>query len=74
MTFGDVVLYCADNDEFVANVERLYGFHFARHPIERQIDTATGYDDVCCATFCAIVYDLVWSRLPQVETQERLLD
>lgn len=64
MTFGDVVIYCAGNAEFVENIDRLYGLHLPKTGLDRMIDDSTGHDRIICAKFCAIVYDLIWSRLP----------
>lgn len=68
VTFGDCVLACAGNREFVANIDRLRGTRFAtmgRDPLGDAIDEATGFMAAQCAEFCAIVYDLVWSRIPR---------
>jgi len=69
MTFGEVVLVCAANRELVANIDRLKGTRFlemGRGGIAGMIDEATGHQHDQCAEFCAIVYDLVWVRLPRV--------
>lgn len=71
MTFGDCVLAAAGNREFVLNIDRLRGTRFAtmgQGGIGGMIDQATGYREHQCAEFCAIVYDLIWCRLP-IETQ-----
>lgn len=68
MSFGDVVLYCSQNREFVENFDRLCGANLSqvgrRSGIDAAIDQATGRDEDSMAKFCAFVYDLVWCRLP----------
>lgn len=65
MTFGDVVIECARNREFVAGFERLTQTPaLSTTPIESAIDEATGHRHEYCARFCEFVYETVWSRLP----------
>ena len=70
MTFGEVVIFAAGNREFVENLDRLRGTSFATigrgGPMVDAIDKATGYQSDQCAEFCALVYELVWSRMPQL--------
>jgi hypothetical protein len=63
MTFKDVLFYCAGQDEFVAQWERLRGVRLPRSPIEKMIDEATGNDSAIARLFINDVFDLVWSRL-----------
>lgn len=67
-TFLDVVLFCARNEEFVAQYDRLYGGALGtlarRAPIEKIVDRATGFERDECLKFAAFVYEMVWTRLP----------
>ena len=68
MTFADCLNACAANPEFVKNWARLRGIRFAGNPLERAIDTATGYDEHIAQTFIEDVADLLWSRLPEADS------
>lgn len=72
MTFYETVIECSKNREFVEGVDRLRGTDFSalhrRDGLARAIDEATGRDRDRACEFAAIVYELVWCRLPR-ETQ-----
>lgn len=67
MTFMDVLLETARNDEFVRAYDALRGTSIAklasRSPLDTMIDHATGHEDKQLEQFIADVYDLVWCRM-----------
>jgi hypothetical protein len=68
MDFLDCVAFCAGQRGFVEQVDRLSGSRFGqmgrRAPLEAMIDEACGVDIAQASEFAALVFDLVWSRLP----------
>jgi hypothetical protein len=71
LSFDEVLKAASSNPAFVAQFNRLTGCDFGRSlrrtPIEVMIDQSTGFsgedaDDL--ALFIAVVYDLLWCRLP----------
>lgn len=62
-----LVVWCAGQDEFVAQWERLSGKSLAdtRTPIEKMVDEACGLKVLSDAQkeFAEFVYDTVWCRL-----------
>lgn len=64
ITFLQCVFQCAQCDSFVKEWCRMRGLMMATSPIDRMIDSASGYDSTIAATFFEDVYDLVWTRLP----------
>ena len=70
-TFADVVFYCFENKEFVAQWERLNGMTLAFRPprngLEAMIDKACGVPALnpdAAFKFIRDVRNLVWNRLP----------
>lgn len=67
-SFVDVVIFCANDREFVAQYDRLFngslGKLAKRHPIERAVDKATGFERDEYLKFTAFVWEFVWTRLP----------
>lgn len=67
-SFVDVVVFCANDAEFVAQYDRLFngslGKLAKRHPIERAVDKATGFERDEYLKFTAFVWEFVWTRLP----------
>ncbi len=68
-SFGDVLLECAANDEFVRGFDRLTRSNLSsigRGPaIIQAIDEATGYTRNSLLKFCTFVFETVWLRLPE---------
>jgi hypothetical protein len=68
MTFEEVLLYCADQPEFVREFDRLYGAHLStldrRSGLDAMIDEATGRDTAALDKFAAFVLEFVWPYLP----------
>lgn len=76
MDFKAVVLYCAEQPEFLKEFNRLTGCKLGkpRAPVEVLIDEATGYvpnseDDML--RFIAFVYETVWRTLPETAFEKK---
>lgn len=65
MTLEQCIVECAKEPEFVRQFDRLMGCNLSMRgkPIELAIDRATGRMESDLATFCAFVYECVWTRL-----------
>jgi len=74
MTFGQCLLECSSNEEFVAEFDRLTGSSLSkldlRSGIDRMIDKTTGYEKAQAQKFAAFVYEVVWTRLPLMQAAE----
>ncbi len=68
MTFEEVLLQTAANREFVREFDRLTGCSLSklggRSPLDAMIDDATGRTEAEVGQFVAVVFDVVWMRLP----------
>lgn len=66
LTFLGCVLRSLDNDELVAQFDRLTGRNVGRKgsPLDLVIDEATGRQADDLDAFIAFVRDVVWDRLP----------
>jgi len=67
--FKALVLYCARNQELVAEFNRLFECNLGvdkRSPLEAMIDAATGHepDEKDMKLFVGFVWECVWCRLP----------
>lgn len=66
MTFEECVLICSENEELVAEFDRLSGTHLSsfgsRKPIDMMIDEATGRDEEAMKKFVDFIYEFVWLR------------
>ena len=68
LTFPEAVSFCAANDEFVRNFDRLRGTSLStfgrRAPIEAMIDEATGKERSDLFKFVKFVWEHVWLTMP----------
>lgn len=65
MTFPEVALQCAGNDELVSNFDRMRGTNVSRKgaPLDIAIDQATGRFEHDMGLFLEFVYECVWLRM-----------
>lgn len=65
MTLYECVMQCAQNLAFVESIDRLRGTDFSALHRRDPLASATGRDRDRAMEFAAIVYEIVWSRLPR---------
>ena len=68
MDFYECLMYCAGNEEFVREFDRLHktNLMFSGSPIEIMIDKASGRQTQDIELFINVVYDVIWTRLAGV--------
>lgn len=70
MTFHDCVIACAGQAELVAEFDRLTGHNLSLKgsPLDLEIDKATGRLEEGMRDFVGFVYECIWARLPEIQT------
>lgn len=73
MDFQGCVQWCAQQEEFVAGFDRLFGVNLCRKgsPVELMIDDVCGRTERDWLAFIEFVYECVWTRLPAEAFERR---